>query len=339
MTISTAGMIEAVRTAANMTKTQEEQDVLNSIANRIEILTAANAGMDLQLNSIRSALNIPDTQSVQSGVIDAFARQSSEITELTEKSNRLRRTAKEHQEENQQLRTKLEAYDRAEKEPAYWVYDTIFGLDISREKPEYEENTVPYFPVFKSASPASQSYTLRSATFDEIRDTVAEMTGGIPVTWCEGQKKGHHEVPFMNFNSLARIVDKFRASTFNHAGDLLTQPYAVPDEVVYEEREEKAAGWSTKPYRSYDYCVGWNACRAAMLQHETPVWSGIDWAKGCEPTQAVPEGWALVPANATAAMVSAAGRAAREYMEEYCGNSPQVIYQAMLAAAPQFGRG
>ncbi|QHQ14528.1 hypothetical protein GMW39_00705 [Pectobacterium parmentieri] len=39
-------------------------------------------------------------------------------------------------------------YDRAEKEPAYWVYDTKFGLDISKEKPEYEENTAPYFPVF-----------------------------------------------------------------------------------------------------------------------------------------------------------------------------------------------
>ncbi|MEQ9888886.1 hypothetical protein ABRP55_20395 [Pectobacterium zantedeschiae] len=52
---------------------------------------------------------------------------------------------------------------------------------------------------------------------------------------------------------------------------------------------------------------------------------------------AIPEGWALVPAKATAAMVSAAGRAAREYMEEYGGNSPQVIYQAMLAAAPQPG--
>ncbi|POE22830.1 hypothetical protein BV923_09600 [Pectobacterium odoriferum] len=49
----------------------------------------------------------------------------------------------------------------------------------------------------------------------------------------------------------------------------------------------------------------------------------------------IPDGWVLVPANANAAMVSAAGRAAREYMEEYGGNSPQVIYQAMLAAAPR----
>lgn len=53
---------------------------------------------------------------------------------------------------------------------------------------------------------------------------------------------------------------------------------------------------------------------------------------------AIPEGWALVPVKANAAMVSAAGRAAREYMEEYGGNNPQVIYQAMLAALPQVER-
>ncbi|QDX30925.1 hypothetical protein [Dickeya poaceiphila] len=33
--------------------------------------------------------------------------------------------------------------------PDYWVYDTKFGLDISREKPADAENTEPYFPVFK----------------------------------------------------------------------------------------------------------------------------------------------------------------------------------------------
>ncbi|WP_422121296.1 hypothetical protein [Pectobacterium brasiliense] len=45
-------------------------------------------------------------------------------------------------------------------EPDYWVYDTKFGLDISREKPEHEENTEPYFPVFKAVPVASQPYTV-----------------------------------------------------------------------------------------------------------------------------------------------------------------------------------
>ncbi|PWC10505.1 hypothetical protein [Brenneria corticis] len=49
----------------------------------------------------------------------------------------------------------------------------------------------------------------------------------------------------------------------------------------------------------------------------------------------IPDGWALVPQTATDAMISAAGRAARQYMEEMGGNNPSVIYNAMLAAAPQ----
>lgn len=48
----------------------------------------------------------------------------------------------------------------------------------------------------------------------------------------------------------------------------------------------------------------------------------------------VPDGFVMVPAKASIAMIRSGGEAAREYMEEYDGNSPQVIYQAMLAAAP-----
>ncbi|WP_052012552.1 hypothetical protein [Pectobacterium betavasculorum] len=50
---------------------------------------------------------------------------------------------------------------------------------------------------------------------------------------------------------------------------------------------------------------------------------------------AIPEGWAVVPLNASIAMIKAGGAAARKHLEETGGNSPQVIYQAMIAAAPQ----
>ena len=49
-----------------------------------------------------------------------------------------------------------------------------------------------------------------AVSFDALRDAVAEMTGGRPKEWREGVSKGHQDVPFMNFNSLGRIVDKFR---------------------------------------------------------------------------------------------------------------------------------
>ncbi|ELI7925046.1 hypothetical protein RSE70_004385 [Yersinia enterocolitica] len=47
----------------------------------------------------------------------------------------------------------------------------------------------------------------------------------------------------------------------------------------------------------------------------------------------VPDGFVMVPAKASIAMIRAGGKAAREYMEEYGGNSPRAIYHAMVAAA------
>lgn len=52
-------------------------------------------------------------------------------------------------------------------------------------------------------------------------------------------------------------------------------------------------------------------------------------------TVKLPDGYVMAPAKANIEMIRAGGRAARQYLEEHGGNSPQVIYQAMLAAAPQ----
>ncbi|WJV61083.1 hypothetical protein PCO87_14270 [Pectobacteriaceae bacterium C52] len=114
MTISTAEMIEAISEVAIKAETLEEHEVLNSIANCIEILTAENASMDLQLNSIRAALNISQKQTVQAGVIAKTTQLNEELlslrTQLSKSvalANKLRRTAKGIAQENQQLRTEL----------------------------------------------------------------------------------------------------------------------------------------------------------------------------------------------------------------------------------------
>lgn len=51
--------------------------------------------------------------------------------------------------------------------------------------------------------------------------------------------------------------------------------------------------------------------------------------------QSVPDGWKLVPKVPTQEMVRAGASAARAYMQEHGGNSPHVMWSAMLAAAPQ----
>lgn len=47
-------------------------------------------------------------------------------------------------------------------------------------------------------------------SFDELNTAVAEVTGCNLHAWDPNIYKGHHPVPFMNYNSLARIVDKYR---------------------------------------------------------------------------------------------------------------------------------
>lgn len=47
-------------------------------------------------------------------------------------------------------------------------------------------------------------------SFDELNAAVAEVTGCNPHAWDASIYKGHQAVPFMNYNSLARIVDKYR---------------------------------------------------------------------------------------------------------------------------------
>ncbi|MCX8984815.1 hypothetical protein NLN93_18760 [Citrobacter portucalensis] len=85
--------------------------------------------------------------------------------------------------------------------------------------------------------------------FDALRDAVAEVSGGPVMEWSDIYK-GHQAVPFINFNSLARIVDKFRTS----------QPApVVPDEIKHRIGGLDW-GWEGEFNR------GWNACRSAMLQ-------------------------------------------------------------------------
>ncbi|EBF4783694.1 hypothetical protein AC369_14375 [Salmonella enterica subsp. diarizonae] len=50
-----------------------------------------------------------------------------------------------------------------------------------------------------------------TVSFDTLNAVVAEVTGGNQHAWNGNIYKGHQEVPFMNYNSLARIVDKYRA--------------------------------------------------------------------------------------------------------------------------------
>lgn len=111
--------------------------------------------------------------------------------------------------------------------------------------------------------------------FDALRDAVAEVSGGPVMEWSDIYK-GHQAVPFINFNSLARIVDKFRTSQ--------PAPVVPTFDEWLEIRGNKPLGWVKDAMReSYD------ACRAAMLQAgNSPV---------------TPDGYVLVPIVPTEDMI------------------------------------
>ncbi|MGC6029021.1 hypothetical protein [Enterobacter kobei] len=115
-------------------------------------------------------------------------------------------------------------------------------------------------------SPPSSVVNAEPVSFDALRDAVAEVSGGPAMEWSDIYK-GHQSVPFINFNSLARIVDKFRSAP---PAPVNAEPVAWiwshrkhPSEVtlVRPEDDEKAEGahWS-----------GWS-CQALYAEPRAPV--------------------------------------------------------------------
>ncbi len=90
---------------------------------------------------------------------------------------------------------------------------------------------------------------------------------------------------------------------------------AVPEEMTVEQAYENVQTWH--------YANGWNACRAAMLAQ--PVSSGYTFN-----SPVIPDGWKLVPIDATRAMIDAAQR-----VEE---DGYDAMHKEMLAAVPEGGK-
>lgn len=137
---------------------------------------------------------------------------------------------------------------------------------------------------------------------------------------------------------LGRLFVKIHFPTTLKAGDKLyrhEQQPVVPDEItsasapeVFEIAAEAERLGLRGTYASY--AVGWNACRAAMLQ------GGNSPAHfRCRPAQsslspAIPDGYVMVPKEMTDEIGEAIAMQAN-----CCGGIALDIYDAMLAAAPQ----
>ncbi|HHG8780656.1 hypothetical protein NLX76_02485 [Enterobacter hormaechei] len=127
-----------------------------------------------------------------------------------------------------------------------WLMKTIAELEEERDATPGVVNEDAAMAI-AAMKLAMASLEAEPVSFNALRDAVAEVSGGPAMEWSDIYK-GHQAVPFINFNSLARIVEKFRTAT--------PAPVAVPDEYV--------AAVPTPTNLGYE--AGGNACRAAMLQ-------------------------------------------------------------------------
>ncbi|HGG2619846.1 TPA: hypothetical protein ACJFUF_001063 [Yersinia enterocolitica] len=60
-------------------------------------------------------------------------------------------------------------------------------------------------------------------SFDELADRVQFVTGGIRMSFDPLNCKGHQIVPFMNFNSLSRIVEMYRTTEPYHLAGFMVE--------------------------------------------------------------------------------------------------------------------
>ncbi|EOI5913220.1 DUF551 domain-containing protein [Enterobacter hormaechei] len=162
-----------------------------------------------------------------------------------------------------------------------WLQQTIADLEEERDATPgaVNEDAAKALAAMKLALASLEA---EAVSFDDLRDAVAEVSGGPAMEWSEIYK-GHQAVPFINFNSLARIVDKFRAAP--------PAPVSVPlyflcmltgrakylrdkGEIKSPELLERAAAMlqGAEPVSNRDELPdGWVACSERMPEDEQEV--------------------------------------------------------------------
>ncbi|HHC8945984.1 TPA: hypothetical protein ACN217_003417 [Yersinia enterocolitica] len=122
---------------------------------------------------------------------------------------------------NEVLRSKLEAAERALIRPLP-IGELVHRLEGQTYEKWFSESDVKDLRERAEAAEAALSAANekpKPISFDELADRVQFVTGGIRMSFDLLNCKGHQIVPFMNFNSLSRIVEMYRTTeTYHLAG-------------------------------------------------------------------------------------------------------------------------
>lgn len=182
--------------------------------------------------------------------------------------------------------------------------------------------------------PPDEKFSQLVSALRELQERRKAAMDSEPVAWSNGCNKsvpaalrylaekprprgGESSFNTAHLYQLAREIELMaEAPLYRHA-----QQPVVPEEMT-KSLASIAKEYQTTPQNALFIVVGWNACRAAMLQAgNSPV---------------IPEGCVMVPKEPTAEMQSAGASAIRiettALNKLWTGNA---VFRAMLAAAPQ----
>ena len=101
-------------------------------------------------------------------------------------------------------------------------------------------------------APPASAVNAEPVSFDALRDAVAEVSGAPAMEWSDIYK-GHQALPFINFNSLARIVDKFRAAMLQGADGNSTAGWVACSERMPEREIDVQVYCSDKKEQMVGY--------------------------------------------------------------------------------------
>lgn len=117
-----------------------------------------------------------------------------------------------------------------------WVEDEYVGLIVVEDwLPKNQVELDEYVrdnPTIELQERRKADST-ESVSFDELNAAVAEVTGCNQHAWNANIDKGHQAVPFMNYNSLARIVDKYRVPQPASEREQIRREHAVWSQATF----------------------------------------------------------------------------------------------------------
>jgi hypothetical protein len=153
------------------------------------------------------------------------------------------------------------------------------------------------------------------------------------VMWCD-DKQGPSDVCYVRAD-LFDAEHAQRVTLQRHAAD---QAQRIADMIRYSDEGIAQAQAALQERLTLDRANRGLVARIAELEAERDTLRARLAEIEPRPVPAIPDGWRLVPKKLTQEMRAEFVRAAREYMREYGGNSPEVMYEAAVAAAPEAAR-